>query len=101
MEEYQKYYFITVFISYDEFGPHGMRCWGFYDNWYEADDTLSNNITDLWETCYNYGVIEEYEAGIGGYTGMRQFYKYNTKTGFYDNIEEPKELKHYVRFALG
>ena len=101
MEEFPKYYFITVFNSYDEFGPHNLRCWGFYDNWYEADDTLSNNITDLWETCYNYGVIEEYHTGLFGYNFERWFYKYNKETGFYDKIDEPKELEHYVGFALG
>lgn len=101
MEDNQKYYFITVFSLYDDYGPHGIRCWGFYNNWYEADNTLSNNITDLWETFYDYGVIEEYGAGIGGYNFKRWFYKYNRETGFYDKIDEPKELKHYAGFALG
>ena len=39
----QKYYFITVFNSYDEFGPHNLRCWAFYNNWDDANYTLSNN----------------------------------------------------------
>ena len=97
----QKYYFITVFNSYDEFGPHNLRCWAFYNDWDDADYTLSNNMTDLWETCYNYGVIEEYHTGLFGYNFKRWFYKYNKETGFYDKINEPKELKHYVGFALG
>ena len=97
----QKYYFITVFNSYDEFGPHNLRCWAFYNDWDDADYTLSNNITDLWETCYNYGIIEEYHTGLFGYNFKRWFYKYNKETGFYDKINEPKELKHYVGFALG
>ena len=97
----QKYYFITVFNSYDEFGPHGLRCWAFYNDWDDADYTLSNNMTDLWETCYNYGVIEEYHTGLFGYNFKRQFYKYNKETGFYNKINEPKELEHYVGFALG
>ena len=42
----KSYYFITVFSSYDEHGPHGMRCWGFYRNFNEAHNTLTNNITD-------------------------------------------------------
>ena len=29
----QTFYFITVFAKYDEFGPHTMRCWGFFDNY--------------------------------------------------------------------
>ena len=101
MKKYPKYYFITVFNSYDNRGPHGLRCWAFYDNWHEADLALSNNITDLWETCYDYGIIEEYYSGLFGYTGERWFYKYNKETGFYDKIDEPKELKHYEGFALG
>ena len=101
MEEFPKYYFITVFNSYDEFGPHSMRTWAFYDNWYEADDILSNNKTDLWEHCYDYGIIEEYHTGLFGYNFERWFYKYNKETGFYDHIDEPEELKHYVGFAIG
>lgn len=97
----QKYYFITVFNSYDEFGPHSLRCWAFYNDWDDADYTLSNNMTDLWETCYNYGVIEEYHTGLFGYNFKRWFYKYNKETGFYNKINEPKELEHYVGFALG
>ncbi len=97
----QKYYFITVFNSYDEFGPHNLRCWAFYNDWDDADYTLSNNITDLWETCYNYGVIEEYHTDLFGYNFKRWFYKYNKETGLYDKIDEPKELEHYVGFALG
>ena len=97
----QKYYFITVFNSYDEFGPHNLRCWAFYNDWDDADYTLSNNITDLWETCYNYGIIEEYHTGLFGYNFKRWFYKYNKETGFYNKINEPKELEHYVGFALG
>ena len=69
--------------------------------WYEADDTLSNNKTDLWEYCYDYGVIEEYHTGLFGYNFKRWFYKYNKETGFYDHIDEPEELKHYAGFAIG
>ena len=45
-------YFITVFNKYDEFGIKDSRCWGYYHNLEDAIDTLTNNITDLWETCY-------------------------------------------------
>ena len=97
----KSYYFITVFSSYDEHGPHGMRCWGFYRNFNEAHNTLTNNITDLWEYTYDYGIIEEYEEGIGNYQFNRWFYKYDQKLNQYVLENEPKELKHYVSFALG
>jgi hypothetical protein len=97
----QKYYFITVFQSYDERGPHGMRCWGFYNNFQAAEDTLVNNVTDLWETCYDYGVIEEYEEGISNYQFERWFYKYDQETDKYLPIDDINELRHYAGFAVG
>lgn len=95
------YYFITVFRDYDEYGPKGMRCWGFYKNLEDAINTLDKNMTDLWETIYNYAVIEEYCEGISGYNFERQFFKYDTNMDSYRPINEPKELKHYAGFAMG
>lgn len=97
----QTYYFITVFQSYDNRGPHGMRCWGFYSNFSDAVATVRNNITDLWETVYDYAIIEEYYEGIGGYNFNRWFFKYNQKINEYEPIDEPEELKYYAGFALG
>ena len=101
MENEPTYYFITVFESYDDRGPRGLRCWGFYSKFDDAIATIRNNITDLWETCYNYGVVEEYYEGIGYYTGNRWFFKYNSTIDEYESIDEPEELKHYAGFALG
>ena len=95
------YYFITVFQSYDSRGPHGMRCWGFYSNFSDAVATVRNNVTDLWETVYDYAIIEEYYEGIGNMTFKRWFFEYNKETDAYDSIDEPRELKHYAGFALG
>ena len=101
MEELPTYYFITVFNSYDNYGIHSARCWGFYDNYWEADGALGSNKTDLWEYTYDYGVLEAYHDGISGYAFWRQFYKFNRERGFYEKIEEPEELAHYCSFAIG
>ena len=101
MEQEQTYYFITVFKNYNEYGPYSMRCWGFYKNFSDAIATVRNNITDLWETIYNYAVIEEYYEGIGRTTFNRWFFKYNCELDEYQAIDEPKEMKHYAGFALG
>jgi len=101
MKDNQKYYFITVFRSYDDYGPHGIRCWGFFDNFKEAHTAIRSNNTDMWETIYNFAVIEEYLPGISGYNFHRWFYKYNQAMDMYDRIEEPEALYHYVGFALG
>lgn len=97
----KKYYFITVFHSYDEFGPHDGRCWGFYSNWDDANEVLHNNMIDLWETCYHYGVIEEYTEGISTYTGRRWFYIYNRESNKYELTNCPKILEHYDSFSIG
>ena len=100
MEE-QKYYFITVFREFDDFGPRGLRTWGFYTHLEDAINTLDKNITDLWETIYDYAVIEEYLEGISGYNFNRQFFKYDRDMNSYRPIEIPKEVGHYASFALG
>ena len=95
------YYFITVFKEYDEYGPHMMRCWGFYKDLSDAVATVRHNVTDLWETIYEYAIIEEYHEGIGGYNFNRWFFRYNQFTNEYVPIDEPEGLKHYAGFALG
>ena len=65
------YYFITVFSKYDDKGPHNMRCWGFYNSFEDAHMVVENNITDIWETIYDFAVIEEYHPGISGYNFYR------------------------------
>ena len=100
-KEEKNYYFITVFQKYDNYGPHGIRCWGFFSNFEEAYRTMRLNLTDLWETVYNYGVIEEYKEGISNYTFRRWFYQYDYEKNEYDLITEPEELRHYAGFALG
>ena len=95
------YYFITVFARYDDRGIHAARTWGFYDNFNDAVATMRYNKTDLWETIYTYGVIEEYYQGISNYNFRRWFFKYNYEKNEYEWMEEPEELKHYVSFAIG
>ena len=101
MKNEQTYYFITVFRRYDRLGIHGARCWGFYDNFADAHEAIRLNVTDLWETIYDYGIIEEYLPGISGYNFRRWFYKYNIEKDEYEIIDEPEALKHYVSFAIG
>ena len=98
------YWFITVFRKFDDrFGISGSRTWGFYSNKDDALDTLINNRTDLWETIYDYAVIEPYYEGISGYDfdEDRMWFKYNEITDCYDHIDEPEKVKHYVGFAIG
>lgn len=96
-----KTYFITVFQSYDEYGPHNGRCWGYYFSWDDAYEVLHNNRTDLWETCYHYAVIEEYTSGINTHTGRTWFFMYDRKSDKYEMTDIPPVLKHFSSFSIG
>ncbi len=99
------YWFITVFEKFDEkWGIKNSRTWGFFVNKEEALDTLKNNRTDLWETVYNYAILEPYYEGISGYCfdEPREFFQYDYKENKYYPIGyKPEEVKGYASFAIG
>ena len=102
------YWFITVFehaeidnLGWPETGA--TRCWGFYTDKKVALKALHENWTDMWETCYNYAILEPYYEGISGYVFNedRQFFKYNREKDGYFEIDEPEGFGHMVGFSLG
>lgn len=98
------YWFITVFEEFDsQYGIKGSRTWGFYSNKEDALKVLNENRTDIWETIYDYAVLEAYNEGISAYNFEegRQFFKYNQELDSYRPIEEPEEVEHYASFAIG
>lgn len=98
----KEYYFITVFQKFDDrCGIKGARCWGFYTDKDKAKYVIENNVTDLWETIYDYAIIETYDEGISGYADERIFYKYDKESNKYIEIPEPKEVKHFISFSIG
>ncbi len=62
----------------------------------EAEEVVLNNICDIWETCYDYAVIEEIDSKIYPRYIKRQFYKYNTDIHGYEAIEEIESLKRML-----
>lgn len=101
------YWFITVFEKFDnQYGIKNARTWGFYSDKEKALDTLRHNYTDLWETVYDYAVLEPYYEGVSGYCfdESREWFVYNeTMDGYLplDLEKEPEEVKCYVGFAIG
>ena len=107
MEE-KIYWFITVMekIEPDDryFAKTGCtRCLGFFCNKEDALGILHNNITNLWECCYDYAVLEPYYEGICVYGSMeeRQFFKFDRERNGYFEIEEPDCVKHLCGFSIG
>ena len=104
--ENKSYWFITVLSKLEEDSrgwcvTGSTRCWGFYSNKEDALNALHKNITDLWEYCYDYAVLEEYHEGISNHTLNRQFFKYDMDKDGYVEIEEPECVSHICGFALG
>lgn len=103
----RSYWFITVMekIEPDErflakFGD--KRCWGFYSNQNWALEALHTNATDMWETIYDYAVLEKYYEGISNEEmSSRQFFKYDRKRNGYFEIDEPECVKHLCSFSIG
>jgi hypothetical protein len=98
-------YFITVFEKLppnDDYCDCGAtRCVGYYEKLESAEDTVKNNYGDIWETCYDYAVIENIEEGLYPMTVDRQFYKHNDEKDTYEPIDEPEVFKHYCNFGIG
>lgn len=78
-----------------------IRCFGYFENYSDAENVLVKNTTDLHETIYNYGVIENYESGLNPLALDRVFFKYNKELDLFIQIEEPRCLEHYVNFVMG
>lgn len=77
------------------------RCWGFYTNKQSALDALHNNVTDMWETIYDYAVLEEYYEGICGYGEYRQYFEYDRERNGYFEIKTPDFMKGFGFFSIG
>lgn len=101
------YWFITVFEKIEKedgrLKTGATRCWGFYTNKEDALRTVIYNCTDLWETIYNYAVIEPYYEGVNGYCFDEEpeWFKFNQFKKEYRPIIKPDEVKGYVGFAIG
>ena len=54
-------YFITM-IQIKNNKEEDRRCVGYFDNFNEAEHVIINNICDLNETIYNYGLIENIKS---------------------------------------
>lgn len=100
-------YFITTIEHLPEGEYKNMgdrRCVGYFETFDEADESVLNNNCDIWETIYDYCVVEKIKSGIYQYSFNekdRLFYKFNMKTRKYDPINTPKEFEGIVGLSIG
>lgn len=102
---------VTVFEKCEEEDGNTKECYSisigctrspcFKHTFEEAEEVVLNNICDIWETCYDYAVIEEIDSQIYPRYIMRKFYKYNIDTHGYEPIEELECLKRMLICEIG
>lgn len=86
--------------SFPQFGD--TRTWGFYSDRETAVQALHENRTDMWEYCYNYAVLEQFNEGISHYVfGSNQWFEFDREREGYFEIDTPECVKNIGCFALG
>lgn len=109
MKDGLKIYAILVMtdLSYNKdlkFPDFGSECLvGYYSSKEAAFEAVKDNCCDIWETCYDYALIEEIEEGLynPALPNQRWFFKYNAEKYCYEEIKEPEFVKHFCGFTFG
>lgn len=101
-------YFITTFetIEPSDLGfvkVGDSRTPGYYPEKQMAVNALHENRCDLWETIYDYAVIEKIGPGLYQYAmdENRQFFKWDDERKGFFEIDEPVEFAHRCGFGIG
>ena len=84
--------------GFPDFGSTNLCGW--YHNKKIAWEAVTENTCDIWETCYDYALIEEVEEGLYPSSHTRWLFHYNGETGHYDEIDEPEFLQHFSGFTI-
>ena len=74
---------------------------GFYTSFLDAHEALTNNRTDLHETCYDYACIEKVEEGLARPGELVGWYRYDRVSNKYIPIETPSFEKHICGRTIG
>jgi hypothetical protein len=91
-------YFITTIDSKDG----DTRCVGYYSTFEKAEGAVLDNACDIWETCYDYAVIENVGEGLYQYDQDPVWYKWDDLNEEYVKMEgRPKQYKNQIGFGIG
>lgn len=96
-------FFITTIETKDQDKKEkfkSSRCWGYLDSVSDSIKVVEENISDIYEFCYDYAVIEEIKPGIPAIgSGFVIWFKWGS--GGYKKTEEPEFAKNIKNWALG
>ena len=77
------------------------RICGYYMDFKDAYRAVTENMCDIWEHTYGYAYIETVEEGLYPSSKDRWFFKFDTESMMYQEIEEPKFLEHFSGLSFG
>ena len=78
-----------------------QRCFGYFQTFGEAEEAVLNNYCDIWETIYEYAVIEKVRDGIHQIDLEPIWYKWNLEKECYEKTEKPTFASGYVCWGIG
>ena len=91
-------YFITTFDSKDG----DTRCVGYFKTFKQAENAVLNNTFDIWETCYDYAIIENIPEGLYQYDFHPTWYKFHKLTRKYRKCKQPSFIElTSIGYAIG
>lgn len=100
-----KYLSFPVRISPEQkeyFTITGCRTWGWYSEFKDAEECVTNNFTDIYEGDYEYALIEKVAEGVlyGGDLAEEHWYKWegSWESGGYVPCDKPEQYEGVVHF---
>ena len=95
-------YFVTT-IETKNNEVEDTRCVGYFNTFDEAERAVTYNACDIWETCYDYAVIENIPEGLYQYDLHPIWYKFHKPTNGYMKCEQPVFVNAIggVGYAIG
>lgn len=77
-----------------------QRTIGYFSTKKEAIDVLENNIWGVWETLYEYAIVQDFEEGL--YPDLKEtiWFMCYEESGRYLQIPEPSMFSNY-QFGIG
>lgn len=91
-------WFITTITNLEEFNT---RTVGWFNDYDEAEKIVLENQCDLWETIYDYAVIDWIPKGLYQSDGGYFWFKFNIETSKYELVDCPKGFENIIGIGIG
>ena len=96
------YWFVTGISNRTKHPTERTRCWGFFDDFTEAEQAVLANDGDIFENEFEHMVIEGHRMGIMGMmNGQQYWYWFDKETERFISIDTPDWAAGVVGWGIG